>query len=401
MINALDTVSDYDLQIGDKKLTDDQKLDIVEISFEEKIGYTSCVRVVIRDSDEMSLAFDDLKFGTSVIFSLGWFGDKQTLFAGSIVSVGPAFKANAPSQIEVTAYDQSFNLKEPRDLQFLHGDSLYRMVRRILEDHKNLGHIDDYVIAHRQNVLQQRIMTIEEAGFQFEQTDFEMLTKIAARTGYVILNRWSDGAEQSVFYFVEPEYFCTLRMPGGLALASELFMANLYHAPLATDLDDPKGLIIYSFDPEMRQPGQKTDVKVITYASVDAKGNRFGASNLGDLRVNKGERDLTRVQIESSKVSVLTIFGEVAKSDGDAKILAAAELDRRARELVTGQVTMNGWVPLRAGQRHNFTLRALKTFGTAFSGQYNITGVKHSFTAGQGFRTKCDVSRHVMSEPNK
>jgi len=408
MINALDTVSDYDLQIGDKKLTDDQKLDVVEISFEEKIGYTSSVRAIIRDSDEMSLAFDDLKFGTPVTFSLGWFGAKQTLFKGTIISPSPTFKANAPGQVEITAYDAGFNMKSPRNPGFMHGTTLFQLVRDVLERNKNPKDdkgkdlpaiIDDYVIEHPQNILQRWRVTDEEAGFALEDTDFGFLAKYASRTGYQVIVKYGGG--QSIFYFVDPGYFTRLPQTFGVPLNGQFPMFNFYISPLESDLGDDHGLVIYTFEPELRSPGQRAEVKVVSWCSVNATGAKYGTDQLSGMALGPKERNLTRIYLETSPIPVLTIVGEVAQSDEAAGILAKAELERRARELVTGQVTMNGWVPLRAGQRHNFLLRSFKTFGQAFSGAYNITGVKHSFTAGQGFRTKFDVSRYVVNETTK
>ncbi|MCK9568833.1 hypothetical protein M0R72_07830 [Candidatus Pacearchaeota archaeon] len=399
MINALNTVSDYDIEIGDKKLTDDQKLDIVEISFEEKMNATSCVRVIIRDSDEMSLAFDDLKFGTPVVFSLGWYGAKQTLFKGTIISPSPTFKANAPGQVEITAYDAGFGMKSPRNPALLHGTTWFQIVRDILERNKKEKLIDDYVISHPQKVLEKRKFTSEEAGFTAEDTDFGFLAKCATRTGYQTIVKYGGG--QSVFYFVDPDYFTRYPQTFGVQLYGQFPMFNFYISPLDSDMADDRGLVIYTFEPELRSPGQRTEVKVVSWCSVNTTGTKYGTDQLSGMALGPKERNLTRIYLETSPIPILTIVGEVAQSDEAAGILAKAELERRARELVTGQVTMNGWVPLRAGQRHNFFLRTFKTFGQAFSGAYNITAVKHSFTAGQGFRTKFDVSRYVVNETTK
>ena len=408
MINIDNSAADYDIEIGGIKLTDDQKLDVTECSFEEKMNNTSCFRFIIRDSDEMSLTFDDLKFGTPVKFSLGWFGAKEAIFKGSIVSISPAFKANSPAQVEVTAYDASFGMKTPRNPAFLHGKNWNQIVRDILERNKRPKDekgkvlpaiIDDYVISHPDNVLEKRMVTDEEAELAADKTDFEVLTTIAGRTGYQVILKYGAASEENTFYFVNPDYFADTSVAGGgLFVPWTFFHMNFYLSPLDSDIDDESGLVIYSFEPELRSPGQRETVKVVSWCSASASGARYGTDQLGGMALRKDERNLTRIYIESSPIPVLTIMGEVAKTDEEANILAKAELKRRARDLVTGQVTMNGWVPLRAGQRHYFRLRTFKTFGQAFSGSYNITGVKHSFVAGKGFYTKFDVARYVVSE---
>lgn len=399
MINIDKSVADYDIEIGGIKLTDDQKLDVTEFSFEEKMNNTSCVKFTIRDSEEMSLTFDGVKFGVPIKFSLGWYGEKETIFKGSIVSVSPAFKVNAPAQVEVTAYDASFNMKSPRNPALLHGTDWHQIVRDILQRNKQDRIIDDYVISHPDKILEKRMVTAEEAGFTADDTDFEILAKIAGRTGYQVILKYGAASEENTFYFVNPDYFADASAAGGgVFLPWTFFHMNFYLSPLDSDLDDENGLVINSFEPELRSPGQRAEVKVVSWCSASADGARYGTDTLGGMALRKDERNLTRIYVESCPIPILTIMGEVAKTDQEANILAKAELQRRARDLVTGQVTMNGWVPLRAGQRHNFFLRTFKTFGQAFSGSYNITGVKHYFTAGQGFHTKFDVSRYIMNE---
>jgi phage protein D len=86
---------------------------------------------------------------------------------------------------------------------------------------------------------------------------------------------------------------------------------------------------------------------------------------------------------------------EMPASTLEARTLAKATMQRRARSFVRGRGMANGNPKMRVGTRVE-----LIDIGAFFSGVYQLTSVRHAFDMSYGYRTHFEVSRADLGNPS-
>lgn len=391
MINDLYLAPTWTIRINGIELSEQTRLAVREIVFEERLTYTSKVELVIEGHEGFDLTMADLAPESELSLQIGWGGSiSEEIFNGEIIEVTPEFEHERVATLTVIAYDRSYRLKKFRwPPEIYDKRRMVEVVESILKKYISPEFRFDgtkpYVI-DSEGPIGNYILSASEAGFRPDnQTDWEYLNEIGEALNMMLL------VQRRTIYFVSREYFTKPRSGYlGVVVPPQL---NFYYRPLPGQEDDPRGLVLYHFRPRNRALKQRDKVTVVEWHSIDAQGKKRGGSTLPEIR---GEKNYTQMRVFSPNMEVLTIRGKAAQSDGAASILAQTELERRARKFVEGQGMVKGWPYVRLGQRHNFILNDLGDVGAKFSGEYFIFGTEHRWTREEGYQTSIDVERKAL-----
>jgi len=380
MLNLDASAFSYRLIINDHEFSDQEKLGIISIGFEERLQYTSKVEIVFRDHQDFALTLEDVSPESRLRLIVGWLNLTKEIFDGEIVGVEPRFTSGEAAALSVMAFDHGYRLKRFKELPAIYPrENILQAVEDTLKSYSRNPDNLSYEISPRKK-LQEWQLTDDEIVFKLDDTtDYEFLSWIADRNDFILVVRGR------TIYFVEREYF---------AQQTDVQKYNFYYRPTFFDEQDKSGMVLIEFSPRNRTTEQRDKVEVVAWNSVDPGGLIRGGRTLPELR---GQVNYTTMVVRSTKTETFTVFGTAARNPAQVYILAQSELARRARKFVEGHGVIKGWPMLRLGQRHNFRLRAMRGIGESFSGEYFITGVEHRWDAKQGYRTAFDVSRDSLS----
>ncbi|MGB5107330.1 MAG: hypothetical protein WBP42_11525 [Candidatus Zixiibacteriota bacterium] len=389
MINTQLLEPAWNISINGIPLSESRRLLVSEISFEEKLTYTSKVEIAIGGGLGFDFSLDDIPLEGEMSLTMGWDNDEVELFNGQLVEPTPDFRSGRASVLTLTAYDRSYLLKKYRWPPEVYAKgNMLEIVRSILAKYKSPDFGLDYVIDPRSKIRDYALTDVE-SGFRFgEQTDWEFLSLIAKSNDLMLLVRGETVYVVNRDYFQQPTVSSAATTP-----SVEL---NFYYNPLREQEDDQRGALLYHFRPRYRALEQKEKVELAAWHSVDAKGKRRGGGS--GLTEERGLMNYTKLRVNTKKSETLVIHGTAAMTNAAATILAQAEIEKRARKLIDGQGSIKGWPFVRLGQKHNFVINDLHKIGTAFSGEYFISGTEHTWSRESGYRTSIDVERKSLSE---
>lgn len=378
MINSSVTVPDWSITLGGQPLSAAQKLAVVEITFEERFGFTGKLEFTFRDGENFDIDPDLLKPQTPVTLALGWHTLRdEALFSGEIESLAPKFGEKESARLRVTALDRSYELKKLRWPEEVYDrGNILQVVKSILNKYKQFGL--DYVVAPESRLRDWQLSDSQTGWRMAEKTDYEFLNMLAEANGFVVVVRGQ------TIYFVERNHFVTAaptRLRG-------------YYRPSPTDVSDSSGINLISFAPRRRSKEQREKIEVVAWHSIDASGKRRGGSTLSEER---GRSNYTKMKVRRQVEEVMIIEG-AADSSSTAQIMAQEEVDRRARKFVEGEARCKGWPWIRLGEIIEIYPRALKRMGSQFDGEYMVTGVEHHLSQREGYYTRFDVERDWVKE---
>lgn len=386
MINSRLLTPEWTVRINGRELTEMQRLAVSEISFEEKLNYTSKVEVVMEDHEGFSLTMNDLPQEGEMSLSLGWDGQSEEVFNGEFTEITPELEHNRTSTLAIVGYDRSYQLKRfhwPPELYDKR--KMAEVVTAILNKYRGGDFNLEYELDTDARIKDYTLSEIETGFRPDDQTDWEFLSLIAEANEMILLVRGR------TIYFVGRRYF---QKP--VITRSTVFVSpqlNFIYGPQGDDENDPRDVLLYRFRPRNRALQQTGKVEVISWNSVDTQGKRRGGTYLPLLR---DQRNYTQLLVKTKEVETLIISG-AAQSDSAARIMAQTEIEKRARKFVEGNGSLKGWPYVRLGQEHNFVLNALGDIGRSFSGMYFITGTEHRWTRAEGYRTNIDVERRALT----
>ena len=387
MINSRLLTPEWTVRINGREFTEMQRLAVSEISFEEKLNYTSKLEVVMEDHEGFSLTMNDLPQEGEMSLSLGWDGQSEEIFNGEFTEITPSFEQGRTSTLAIIGYDRSYQLKKKRwPPEAYDKRKLTDVVKAVLEKYRGGDFNLEYVLDPDARI-KDYALTDAETGFRpDDQTDWEFLDEKSEDNGMMLLVRGR------TIYFVGRRYFQRPQFTARTMIVSP--QLNFNYGALSDEENDPRGVLLYHFRPRNRSLQQRGKVEVVSWNSVDANGKKRGYDVLPLLR---GEKNYTQLLVKTKNVEEIVVTG-AAQSDSAARTMAQAEMEKRARKFVEGNGSLKGWPYVRLGKEHNFVLNALGDIGRSFSGMYFITGTEHRWTRSEGYRTSIDVERRALTE---
>jgi hypothetical protein len=347
---------------------------MTRVTYEHALKETGEVTFMLTDSENFRINPKQFMLNAPVIFGIGYGDDITYIFDGHITAIRPHFESQQASYVEIRCEDRSVELKRVPDNRAFVNLTLREIVELIASNHGlEVEFGDDKLSAFDLKDAQ----TVDQDGI----TDWEVFGDIAKLTGveyFIVGNK---------LYIADDHY---------LGNELEYLRHTFYHLPFSGDMVAASDQPLITFAPETNGDLQRLEVNVIAWASVGTDGVVRGTKRLEELPAT-GDR-YTELKVKFEHIETLKIRNQSIRTDAQARTLAQAELERRARELVKGQMTIPGNGLIMIGQRHDVVCNDLgvpgntKGFGRQYSGAYTITGVRHEF-GESGFLTYCDVRR--------
>jgi uncharacterized protein involved in type VI secretion and phage assembly len=262
-------------------------------------------------------------------------GFRDGLFTGEVVAVEGQYDGDGGALLRVRAYDRLYRLRRRQPLRVHKQLNCAELARDLIAD---LGLEVD---AREEGPVWQQLV-------QHEQTDFDLLAQVVARSGLYFTLRDSELVILSLA-LSDAEL--------SLALGQSLLEARL---EINTD-SASRSVTALAWDPwtaEIREGGSKTPR-------------------------SRGERWMPDV---AGSAQTRTLTGSTAQTDAEAVALAQGELERRACcERVLWGVA-DGNTALRPGAQLN-----IEGVARPFEGQYVATNVTHIINRERGYQTEIDT----------
>jgi phage protein D len=293
--------------------------------------------------------------GRSVRISLGYVDRLEPLFDGEITSVSPSFPESSAPTVRVEGLSRLHWLD--------HGTKM-----RTFQDMYDKEIFEK--IAGEQNLTPQADPTPMKHRYlaQTNLTDFKFLL---ARARWLRFELLADG--KNVIFRKANE-------------SEAKTYALVWGNPQEGLQPDAQVLPLRSFDPTLnaREPVSSVVVRGQDSSTGEAIEEHAGK---GDEDASMGGKAAADVRSSSSLgPSELVISDQPVTSREEARELARAEYNRRARRLVSGRGASIGIPDLRAG-----SVIELRGVGR-FSGLYYVTSISHRIGAS-GYQTSFDVER--------
>jgi uncharacterized protein len=298
---------------------------------------------------------DQFAEGGSVRISLGYVDRLEPLFDGEITSVSPSFPESGAPTVRIEGLSRLHWLDQGTKMRTFQDMNDQQIFEKIAEERNLTAQSDPTPTKHRYLA-------------QTNLSDFRFLT---ARARWLRFELLADGKKLIFRKANESE-----------AKTYALVWGN----PQEGLQPDAKVLPLRSFEPKLnsREP----------VASVVVRGQDSSTGEAIEERAGKGDEDAsmggeTAADIVSSATGgppELVISDQPVTSREEARELARAEYNRRARRLVSGHGASIGIPDLRAGN-----VIELRGVGR-FSGLYYVTSISHRIGAS-GYQTSFDVER--------
>ena len=375
---------DFELTIDGQSLSGDAKRHLSGLTYEESLTETARLTFSIVPSELFGLSAMPIKLNSEVSLSLGLLFDLVPVFTGNVVRIYPEFPEREPARLQVMCYDKSCGFKRVPPDRIWTDISAYGVIEKLATMH-GLG-----AEVHPSAKLKEFVFSGERCLNQVDETDWGLLDKAAKAGGYNLF------VKHSTLFLVDDDYLAGVDFQKLMDPDRPLRQIRLVYRPDAEDLADPDVCILKSFQPEVGTRDQRTQVEFISWSSVTESGEKLGTGKLSQ-EPTKSQK-YTEIVVETETVETLRITGEAALTASQAKMMARAELHRRASRLVEGQgVLANGFPALRMGQRHLIEINAMPPWGQKFTGEYMITAVKHAIDRQGVFTTEFDIKRDGLT----
>lgn len=281
--------------------------------------------------------------GRPVGIAAGYGDNQPTLVTGTIQSVQPNFPASGGPTVSVRGYDGLHALSTGRS-------------DTTSWDSKTIAEVIEQVVAtpgFRETEIEENrgtTMTYAKIERRPEVGTLEFVRELARRVGFEVFVVPLETGER--FYF---------RSPG---FDSEPVVRVRY------------GESLRSFSPEVNAAGQIESVSVHGYDAARREPITGTAENPGSGDVAERPRGSVTLRLP-------------VRSQEEAEVRAAAELDRRRDDLLRGRGETLGTPVIRAGETVH-----LDGLGEPYSGVYYVESATHRIGTG-GYTTSFDVKRRV------
>jgi phage protein D len=302
---------------------------------------------------------DDAKLfqeGNSVKVLLGYVDRVQPIFDGEITKISPSFPESGAPTVRVEGFTRLHRLQGNSKLRTFQDVTDKDVVQKIASDAKLSARAEDPGTKHR-------------FVYQRNEDDFHFILRRARRIRYEVL---AEGKEL-VFRKAqegEPKSFTLVwgNPQEGLKGANILPLRSF--SPTLDPTSQPSAVVVRGYDTETGDPIEE----------------RAAASDVASMGA-KTAPQVAEGAFGTPREVVITDIPVATAAE--AKQLAKAELNRRARRLVTGSGISIGIPDLRAG--HVVELLGLGRF----SGPYYVKSATHSI-GSSGYQTAFTVERSSL-----
>ena len=262
-----------------------------------------------------------------------------TLFDGRIVAIDGGFGENAAPTIGIRAEDRLIDLSMTRRSRTFEQISDADIASRIASDHGMTARVAVPGITHT-------------AVYQHNQTDLEFLR---ARLSAIDAELWVEGNVLHAQSRSERHHGTVILRQG----------TELREFSVAADLTEQRSRVVVS-GWDVRNTSAIEASATDAVLADEVRGRQSGAAI---LTASFGRRDVA-------------IVDSVPFSDEEAQRRADALFKNRARRFVTGHGVCEANAAMRIGTHVD-----LQGVGPLFSGQYDVTAVRHGFDLTTGMRT--------------
>ena len=377
-----DSALQVSLTIGSYELTQSELNNIGELSYEESLTEMAQLEFSLKESETLDLTRFSLAIGEKVELKLGWAeGELVSLFEGKIQKPAPSFVSDDPGKLTITAYDLGYGLRRIPQPAIFTDVTHKALVEEICRKHGLIPKIEPAASLKNYKV---------EQVTQKEKTDFQILATIA-KDGNLSLF-----VHGNTLFMVDDNYMATTEFHQAIRPGSTARKFRFVHSRTPEDLATPNTWPLQSFNPELGSEGQRTQVEVKVWSSISDNGQHFGKAKLQPSKTGVG---YTAVIVKTETIETYRIIGKVAENEAEARYLAISEMERRAKELVKGEVVLVTGTPhLHVGMSVDIVTRGLEPFGTMFTGEYIITAVRHEVDSEGAYSTAFDVRRDGVTQ---
>ena len=378
----------YQIYLGGQPLSAGNMRNVSRVEYQEAFSQTSRVEITIEDGLSFDLTPELTKLGTPVELWMGWYGQLEKMFEGELVEKNPSGEDESVDSLVLTAFDYSFWLKD--ETIRIHTEKSYfdiatDIIEKVATVHGEAVSLKPIIkpdADESSNVdsILKKLKVEDDKGFeQLNMTDWEMLERIASQVNHKLICRFDKIYIADMKYFADQQpdnhKFTFIRNPYG----DQAHKTGVYS--------------IIGYNPRVSKVGQRTSVEVVSFDPFKSDNERYGKETLANLGHDaSGYTDIT---VKSEVQQTLRIRG-VARNENEARIMAEAELKRRAEQLVRGDFRVVGNPYLKAGQKQEIILQVFGDIGKQFSGDYTLIGVRHVFSS-EGYFTSFDVQRERLT----
>jgi phage protein D/phage baseplate assembly protein gpV len=326
---------------------------IVNLQVDSALGMPSMCILDVMD-DELASVDDStmFKFGNSIEVGSGENIDPESgapapssaLFSGEITAIEPVYLADGKTRLIIRGYDKSHRLHRNRRTKTYANSTDSDIIKAIL----GANGISPQLAA---------TTTVHDHVYQHNETDFEMVAKLARRNGFT----WFAHGSQ-----------VTLDKPSALAAGrSALTLAY--------------GSTLREFRPRLSGIGQRQKIEVRGW-DVQSKHSIVGRATSSGFSFPPSSGN----GVSSTKAAFgdgnVVVHETPIKDQGEADRLASALLDEADGGYVQGEGVALGNPKLLAG-----TPLTLEGLGNRFSGKYFVAGATHTF-GEEGYETRFRVT---------
>jgi phage baseplate assembly protein V len=267
-------------------------------------------------------------------------GFTEALFTGEVVAIEGEYEGGRGELLRLRAYDRLYRLRRRQPLRVHKQVTCAELARDLLAD------LGVQVDAREQGPVWRHLV-------QHDQTDFDLLAEVAARSGV---------------------YF-TLR-------GSELVILSL--APADAELKLVLGRSLLEARIEINADPASQSVRTLAWDPWSAAAREGGSK---DARARSKDAALD----PGLGADARTLTGNAAETDEEATVLAQRELDRRAcSERVLWGVA-DGNPALRPGAQLD-----IRGVARPFRGQYVATNTTHVIDRERGYQTEIDTLPPIL-----
>jgi uncharacterized protein len=345
-------ISNVDIFINGKVLTEDQRSHLVDLSVDLDVSIPSMFSLTFSGRANISEGLgwlDDRTFeiGNEVKIKLGYGDRLEPVIVGEITSLEPEFSIMSPTSLTIRGFDRRHRLQRGHKTRTFIKLKDSAIASQLASESGLSATVTDSKIVH-------------DYLLQANQTDLAFLQERAALINYEVIVQ----DKKLLFQPMKNDASPTIQLRFG---SDDLI--SFY--PRLSSVQQISQTLVSGWDIKTKKP--------ITAKSPGASARSMGDGNNGAAIAKK-----------TFGVATLSTTGPIV-SQAEADQQAAAQLNRRVIDLIIGEGTCLGRTDLIPGN----TLTILE-LSKKFSGNYYITGVTHRFRSDRGYVTEFRVKRNAI-----
>jgi len=381
-----DKAAAYKVLIAGRELPIDPR-HIRVISAEESFEDTAKCDITIMDSHEFRLIPNDVKLGSRVDVFLGYVDELTRVFLGEIVKITPEFPQARTPSLTITCYDLSYRLKrQERDRVITPKEGekidILGAIRQIVSDPNSEYGLE--LIVHPEGKLTQYSV---EGLRQENETDMETLDRLAESFNLNLFSKFGIGdldESRSYLYLVDDDYLL--------------------------DKQTYRGRFVYNLSPSER--GENDIIMIGRFRPQLSVVGQFQGADMNFWLTESNEDQYAKIDLEDLIAASIDVLGDAVnqilevtglkdektpENQAQAKQKLVDGLMRARKNLVTGDIEVQGNPKIQIGQEHDFIIHSLGEFGKMYSGAYFVKRVQHLMSPDRGFVTAFDVRRDEVT----